>query len=269
LGFFDDVVDFVSDPVNIVTGGISGPTTAVLGGGESLIDTLSPEINVPGPTPEEQELTGITLDAAKRAQLEQELLRPFLLRELGLKEVDGEFIKLTEEERLAGLTPEQRSSLDIQREFQARQLKALRGELDVPAFIQRDIEERKKELAQSIAERGQAGGTAQAQREGEFDRVRLGLLDHIRRGEISTNEAALQSRFGLLPSVSQQKVSNFANLPGSTAGLISGVSGAFDPLKFNRSILAQTAFQNAANRQQLMSDLLGTAGNVGAAFLGG
>jgi len=161
------------------------------------------KVRVPGPTSEERQLQALQLASAQRSAELEQLTTPVFLEEYGYRiETDpqtGEqrLVEIPEEEYYAGLSPQEQQAYDISKLAGERQLKALRGELEVDPALEREIEEQELEIRERMARQlgpGWETSSPGIQTLAEQRKRAAELRDAMRRGEMTTSEALTQSR---------------------------------------------------------------------------
>ena len=153
-----------------------------------------------GPTPE-QLLINQQLEDLKRQRAEEELFRPEFYRSQGytLDAATGQYRKMSEEERLAGMNPEEKSAYTIQQLANERTLKGMRGELAIDPAVEQDIaseEERTRAELTGQLGTGYAVSTPGMKRLEEMKAKANALRSQLRHGEISMAEGLVSGRRG-------------------------------------------------------------------------
>lgn len=153
-----------------------------------------------GPTPEQQ-LVAQQLEDLKKQRTEEELFRPEFYRSQGytLDAATGQYRKMSEEERLAGMNPEEKSAYTIQSLANERTLKAMKGELAIDPAVEQDIasseQTTRAELAAQLGT-GYEVSTPGMKRLEEMKAKANALRSQLRHGEISMAEGLVSGRRG-------------------------------------------------------------------------
>jgi len=222
----------------------------------------------PQPTAAQQEAEKENLALIKEMRAERELFKPFYYQELGLTETpEGELRKLTEEERIAGMSESDKMEYQNRLRQQERLTRALEGELPLSeGTIQRKGEEL-KELNERLTRVGSTGTVRQRAMD-LFQRRWAAIEDAERRGEISTGTSAVLQRMGVTSDIGARR--GDALRAGDTGGLqLAGAYGRFSQPTGFQQMAFQTGLQSSQNRSSLMGDIGSLAGTVGGMALGG
>ncbi|MFQ5915724.1 MAG: hypothetical protein ACE5JS_21335, partial [Nitrospinota bacterium] len=259
----------------------------------------STRVEAPQPSPEEIAIQREQLELMRQSRREQDLLRPFVLQQLGLVEVGGENIaaleakrrqledalgdlpelspadalrdpgawatragieraiadinmqieaarsgatyrRMTEEERLAGMTPVERQAHENLKLRLEREERALRGELPVSEGLIQTKEREFRQFKEAMARAGNpiegetpetatATTTPGVQALRAF-RERFGVLEEAeRRGELTAGSSAILQRMGITADISAQRAGMFAQLPTTSMRLAQGFAGLLEP----------------------------------------
>jgi hypothetical protein len=186
--------------------------------------------------------------------------------------------RLTEEERVAGLTPSQLRQEEIRGLQEERQLLALKGELPLTEQFTQQKKSQFEQFKEAQARQGniitgdtpeeavaQSSPGIQALR--QF-RERFGILEEAqRRGEIQSGTANLLALQGGISARQQQQLQQQIAFPGRRAGFLTQLGQAQQPFQFQRGLQFQAGQQTAANRAQLFGDIAGAFGTGTGAFL--
>lgn len=239
----------------------------------------APSVSAPLPSPEELALQREQLSILQEQRGEQAALRPFQLTALGLTQTDDGLRRLTDEERLAGLTPGERQ-LEEARGLQGERLiAALRGELPIDPAFERSRDEQRQRVLATLAQRGVGpGDTAFAQTVSQFDAQTEALREAQRRGEISGGTGLFLEELGAGRRGGQQEFAGLGAFGERQSGLFGRFGEAQQPFQFQRNLQLQASVQNAQSQGAFLGgvgQVLGTGlgfalgGPVGAAIGGG
>lgn len=243
MGFFSDVAGFGE--------GFLGKAKSALGLEAAEIPDLSPGA---------QNLANLGVRFT-RQQIEQlQQLQPFQLAQLGFgKNEQGNIVQLSNEERLAALTPTQRLGEENLLALQQRQGQALRGEISSPG-LERDIARERGILQESIARRGQQRGTAEAQRQSSFLESSLIAREQARNQQIlQSSQLAGQGQI-TQGNVLGQNLSLLGGVSTQGIGLIGAGQAAISPFQQQQQMQLQAQQQASANRAQLLGSAAKAAG---------
>jgi len=240
----------------------------------------STEVQAPQPSAEERELQQIQINQIREQEAEQAQLRPFQLQSLGLIEEDGALRRITEEERIGGLTESQRETEDIAGLQRDRQLLALKGEIPLTESFRQSKRDQFERFKEAQARQGNfitgdnpedatGTGTAGIEALRQF-KERFGILEEAqRRGEIQSGTANLLATQSGITGVRQQNIQNQIAFPQRRSGFLSSIGQAFQPFQFNRNQQFQANQQNAQNQGGFLSDIGSLAGTLLTSPLGG
>ena len=245
---------------------VGGPAGAAIGAGIG---------GAIGGSPDAPQAPGIgdfgeAIQAEQLAQLQSsgvllEELKPFQLAQLGLtRDEDGNVRQMTEDERFAGLTPEERLVEKNRLLTEGRFGSALAGEGPSPALA-RDLARLRKTSIEGAERAGKSfGSTARAQLEGRLNEAEAIALDTERRGDINTFATLGEN---LRSGASNRLTQRLAALRGQPLGsvpLIQAGASALQP-----SLQAQQlGFQGQLAQQQASSQQLGGFGQLAGIGLG-
>jgi hypothetical protein len=191
----------------------------------------STTVQAPQPTTEELELQRMQLELSRQSYAEQQAMKPLLLRSMGLREVKNEdgttsYTNLTEEERLANMSPLERADYEYQKaqlgylsdqiqrqeEYEARygpiedlamqtqmealnrQLAAYKGELPVDPALENELQLQEQQLTDYLSQRlgpRWAESTPGIQAMAQFKQKAADLRAGARSGEIQTGQGLL------------------------------------------------------------------------------
>jgi hypothetical protein len=185
----------------------------------------TPDVSYPAPTAEERALQAKQLALLEQQEATQKEWEPILLQSMGYARGDEGLTKLSPEEYYASLSPYEQLSYDIATEASERELKALRGELEVDPAVEREIEEGWLETQERMSRQlgpGWEVSTPGIQASAEQKQRAAELRDAVRRGEMTTSEAVAASRSGRLEEEKVRLASQAEALSsqhGSLAGL--------------------------------------------------
>ena len=237
--------------------------TALATGGISelhgLLRTPTPE--VPGRSPEEQELLSLQLEQLRRAGATQEELEPFFLRELGFERTpEGELRRITQ------------PADELQQLLEQRALQAARGELPISPALEADLAAQRARVEENLARRLGPGfrlSTPGLATEAQFGRQAALAREEARRGLLGQAVGLAGQRRGLLSDIQQRRLGALQGVATPRLGLIGAAGALQQPLQFERSLRAQQEQQRALGQAQTTSDIFGLAGTLIGAGIGG
>lgn len=234
-------------------------------------------------------------------------LYPVLLSQYGYREDEaGKIVPMTEEERLAGMTPLERQQyqnallqqqyatemLPYQQELAKAQaeeaLKAQRGELELPEYMKQDIEEMRQLENQRLSERLGSNwymSSPGIQTASEAAKRESAIKSAYGHGEKTTAANLLSQSLGGISGTGGQSFGGYLSgtqagqqgflsgmgTYGSMYGQVPGMYGAAQqPYQYYQGLYNQQQLQQAANKAGLIGDVFGLAGvGLGSALKGG
>ncbi len=243
-----------------------------------------------------------SLDATAQAQKDQQLLKPFVLQGLGLKQnEDGSFSKMTEEEFIASLSSMDKAAYENTLLALERDRKALMGELPLTVAGQQAKAKEFKDFKEAMARAGHVitgddPGTASATSTAGIQALqafneRFGLLEEAERfGQLNLASSMALAKMGIATDIGASKTAGLLQFPGASisgtqvgAPNYGGTAGQYasllQPYQFNRSLQFQSNMagfnanvqaqqQSAANTSALYGSLLGLGGTIAGVGLG-
>lgn len=179
--------------------------------------------------------------------------------------------RMTDEERLASMTPTERADYEIQRKLQQRQLDALEGKLPVsPALessMQREEAGLENELAAKLGPNWRLS-TPATTKLGEFKKRAELVREEARRGMLDTASALSLSQGNKISSNTANQINQAGSMPNMWGGLLSGYQSVYNPLVQNRMALTQMDTQASMQRQANQAAMFGGLAQMGGMGLG-
>jgi len=160
----------------------------------------TPSVSYPMPTKEERLLQKEQLKMIQQNEAYNKEMEPFILQEMGYsRDPEGKLYQLSEEERYASFSPEEKQAYDIAKLASEREMKALRGELAIDPATESDLADQLQRLQQRMYNQlGEGWEASSAGQNALSENARsAGIVrDAVRRGEMTTSEQLAQSRQG-------------------------------------------------------------------------
>lgn len=226
--------------------------------------------DVPGPTAQEQQIQGLQLQSYQTGANLQNELMPFQLQNMGLirDKKTKKIREMTEEERLAGMSEQERQQYDISRLQQNRLEAALGGTLPVDPAMEENLKNEEGKLREYLSqtlgpeyEQSTAGIQALSKFQTQAESLRYGA----RRGEMDVASSGLLSNLGYLGNYNTQQWQEATQSPMGY-GQYSGMgTGLLTPYMQQRNMQLQS---DIAGGEALGGLLQGVGGLAGQAFLG-
>ena len=231
----------------------------------------STTVNYPGPSPQETELLELQIEQLKDMNADVDALRPYLLQSMGLKDVNGKFIKMSDEEYYDSLSELDQGGYDLAMAATERSLKAYAGELEISPALEKSLENRRTELVENLSRNlgsGWQGTTAGIQAMAQFDESAELIREEARSGIISGAGGMTLSSLGYMSGATQLD-SSYANFPAiQTGGLFSGAGQMVGYYQGERQGQFQANVTNAQMKAQRSAGLMSGLGSLAGAGLG-
>ena len=231
----------------------------------------STSVKYPAPTEQELALQQMQLDLLTQQGEEAELMRPYILQSMGLKDVGGELVQMSEEEYIAGLSELEQGQYDITKQQQERLAMAYAGELPVSPSLEKSLGQQETQLSEALSQRlgpDWQTTTAGQQAMGELKERSELLREETRRGEISSGSGALLSNLGQLQSAGALKSYGATTFPGRTGGLFAGAGQAMVPYQTQRQGMFSADMYSAQSRAASQAGLMSGIGGLFGAGIG-
>ena len=152
-------------------------------------------------------------------------LEPFLLEAIGFrKDEEGNFVKMTDEERYERMSDLEKLQYDNAKLLAEREKMALEGKLPISPAMEENLAEQRSQLENTLSQRLGSDWqttTAGIQAMGEFDRNAELMREEARRGMISEGTQLNLAQSGFLSGLTGQKQGQYGNY-------LSGGSGIFN-----------------------------------------
>lgn len=239
----------------------------------------STTVETPPKTAEELAIDREQLALLQQQRQENELMKPYLLKSMGLvAQEDGTLRDMTEEEKLAGMTEAEKNAYDIYQQSLTRQLAATKGELPVSETLNQSIALEGKNLDEILSRRlgtNYKQSTPGIESQNLYNQKSNLLRDAARYGEMDTGTGLLLNQAGYLTGSQNKSYSDLASSPYSSSGLLSGYGVAASPYQQQRSGLLNSNIYNSQlgslaqqGQGRLYGSLMGTTGTLAGAYLG-
>lgn len=180
----------------------------------------------------------------------------------------GGYRKMTEEERIAAMSPTEKGAYDILGLQQERQVRALKGELPVSPALEAEIEKQKSGLIEGLSSRlgpNWQTSTAGIQTMSEFEKTTGLLREEARRGEIAQGAgqalAGQEAQQGAALA-KQTALGNYASRLLPSAGV---ATAAMQPYQYYAGLQNEAAMSNAQTSAQQQAGLMGGLGSLAGA----
>lgn len=230
-------------------------------------------VSVPGPSAAETALREKELEVMNKQEKWLDLFTPAILESMGFKQIttpEGTtgIARLTEEERLAGMTESEKADYELQRKYQQRQLDALEGKLPISPALEESLKKEQEALETDIAStQGPLAkfNSGAINRLGEFKKRAELVREEARRGMLDTTSALSLAQGNKVASNTSQNVGYANQFPSRWGGLLQGYNTVMQPYQQDRQYQISAAMQSQANKAAMMGGLMNLAGGLGMA----
>jgi hypothetical protein len=184
----------------------------------------------------------------------------------------GGLVKMTEDERLAGMTPVEQQQYQATKLQNQRLIDALQGNLPVDPALEKDLQLQQSQMEEQLARDlgpNWKNSTAGMQRIGEFTKRADLLRESARRGEINTGTGLALNQMGYLNQNANNSASQYQSVPNQSMGYANSYASQLAPYQTQQQMQygANVAQQN--NAQQQSSSTMSGLGTLAGFALGG
>jgi hypothetical protein len=235
------------------------------------------DIELPGPTEEEAQLTKSIFEQLTESRKLQEQFLPFVMEASGYKyDENDDIVKMPYDEYLDTLDPvvkQQFANLSL---IQERTQQALNGELAANPALEQGLSKQRQQLQEDLARRlgpNWALSSAGIQANQAFEQSAESLRNEANLNAINQYaNLGYQGNqlYGLTPT---SQMNQMAGIPNYNAGLVQQYTGALQPYMQQRQLELQTIMQNQNSSAQASGSIgsaLGSVfGGIAGWYLGG
>lgn len=179
--------------------------------------------------------------------------------------------RMTDEERLASMTPTERADYEIQRKLQQRQLDALEGKLPVSPALESTLQTEQEGLENELAQKLGPGwrlSTPATTKLGEFKKRADLVREEARRGMLDTASALSLAQGNKINSNTANSINQTSSMPNMWGGLMNGYQSVYSPIVNQRMALTQMDTQASMQRQANQAAMFGGLAQMGGMGLG-
>ncbi len=180
------------------------------------------------------------------------------------------YTKMTEEEVLAGMNPQEQLQYQNTKLEQERVNQALKGELPVDPALEKNIADEQAVIEEQLARDlgpNWRNSTAGIQRMGEFSKRAELLRESARRGEINTGTGLALNQMGYLGANAVQTGANYQSVPAGSMGYASSLNSVLQPYQQQRQMqYGANVAQYQANAQENSAMMTGIGTMTGLAL---
>lgn len=257
--FMKDMVGNGQTPPENPTGQVAPPVTAA----------VPPANTMPQG---EQDLMATIKSILDRSVKDADTMWPIILAQSGYKlDADGKAVQMSEDERLAAMSPLDKQNYERQKTLAEREQLALEGKLELPVGTQQMMEEQKRQqeslLAQKLGPDWQLS-TPGIQTRAKREASNLAATDAFRRGEVSLGMGLLGQNQALMQGGSQGLSNLLAGYGGRNLGAVQGYQGQLMPYENQQNRAAQIEAARYGARSAERAGMYGLLGTLGAAGIG-
>lgn len=238
------------------------------------------ETPAPQMSAEETALLQKQLELLEQQSQMSGLMMPYQLEQMGLIQETNEagettLRRMTEDERLSGMTEAGRTRYETDIMLAERQQKALRGELELPVGTEQALAKSREMQEQGLAQ--QLGpqwrrSTAGAQTESEIGTGEAAITDAFRRGESGLAMGLMSQNLSNMRGGTAQQAGMMGAFPGRNAGLMSGYAAASQPYANYNMAGYQNTLLNQSRQDSSdmwLKNMIGNAGSTVAGYYTG
>lgn len=229
------------------------------------------------PESPEAALTRLQLEQIKEEQEWNQLLRPQMLRSLGLvEELDATTGKkslraMTEDEKIAGMTAEEKSAYETEQLLADRSAKAARGELETPSYITDELSRQRNIQGNVLSQRLGAKG-ANLSTGGINTKVnQLGNEASVKSaysyGDEATGMGLLSGYNQYLGNQSGRNLNVYGGFTNAGMGIIPMAQTAAQPYAFGRQLQTEQGLMEQQRKNALAGGLMSGVGTVASMYL--
>ena len=201
-------------------------------------------------------------------------LEPFLLEAIGFrKDEEGNFVKMTDEERYERMSDLEKLQYDNAKLLAEREKMALEGKLPISPAMEENLAEQRSQLENTLSQRLGSDWqttTAGIQAMGEFDRNAELMREEARRGMISEGTQLNLAQSGFLSGLTGQKQGQYGNYLSGEGGIFNMAGATASGVNSFRQTDLGYLQLDSGKKTDWTSGLLGIggqmAGTVGGAY---
>lgn len=220
---------------------------------------------------------------ATKQQQEYEAMAPYLYQQMGYNYsmgADGKpsLVQMTDEEKRAKMTPEERETADVRMLANARTKKALEGKLDVDPAVEADIARGEAQLRQELLAKlgpGAEGSDSWNRAMSEFKRNMETVRYSVRHGEMTTADAIGTNRANESMRRQEQRIGQAKSATegygygaGSLASATGTTEGALNRMYGQRVDAADLKMQNNQRKDAFWGGIVQGGMSLGGSAAG-
>lgn len=178
--------------------------------------------------------------------------------------------KLTEEERLAGMTESEKADYEISRKLQQRQLDALEGKLPVSPALESSLQTEQSALEEDLSAKLGPNwklSTPATTKLGEFKKRADLVREEARRGMLDTASALSLAQGNKVAGNTATTIGQASQFPNRWGGLLQGYNTVMQPYQQDRAYEISGSMQSQANKAAMIGGLANMLGTLGGSAM--
>lgn len=219
----------------------------------------------------ETNMRQLQLQQMQEEQQWNQMMRPYLLKSMGLIQEGSTLRPMTEEEKIAGMTEEEKGAYEVERLQAARQLKAARGELETPQMILDELA-RQREQQQTLASQRLGAKGAQLSTPGIRGRMNqfaqeAGVKSAYSYGQEGQGLGLLQQSGNYLGNLSARNQGVYGGFPTAGMGILNQSQTAIQPYVLGRQLQNEFDRMYSQRKTSLYGGILSGVGTAASMYL--
>lgn len=205
------------------------------------------------------------------------MMRPQLLKQMGLVEENGTLRAATEQEKLAQMNPEEKSAYETDRLLAARQAKAAKGELGTPGYIENELTRQREQqgilASQRLGAKGARVSTPGIRGMANQMGTEAGVRSNYAYGQEQQGLGLLAQSGGYLGNQAARNAQTYGSFANTGMSLIPQGQLAAQPYTFGTQLLqshnAMLEDRDRARRSGIASGIGAGIGSAVSMYTGG
>ncbi len=225
----------------------------------------------------EMELMDLQIQQAKQEEAWNQMMRPYLLKSMGLIQdpATKQIRPMKEEEKLAGMTEDEKTSYETEQYLAKRQAQAAKGELETPGYIQNELDRQKTVqgnlLSQRLGAKGANVSTPGINAKADLMMNEAGVKSNYAYGQEQQGMGLLSGYNSYLGNIANQNRIVYGGFSNAGYNLIPQIQVANQPNTFGRQLAQEKNTMEDQKRTAAQTGLMGGIGGavstVGSIFL--
>lgn len=219
----------------------------------------------------EMQLQQLQIQQAKEEAEWNKLMRPILLKQMGLIQEGGILRPMTEEEKLAGMTEEEKSAYQTDQILAERQAKAAKGELGTPGYVENEISRQRgiqsNLLSQRLGAKGANVSTPGINAKADLMGNEAATRSAYAYGQEQQGMGLLSGYNNYLNNLRNQNISTYGNFANAGLNLIPQMQTANQPNTYGRQLGQEWDQMNEQRKTAAQTGLLSGIGTAASIYL--